>query len=391
MTTCLRRNPGLLVGATFALLLPAVAHAEDGVSTSSDGVTLTTAGGNLELTLGGRLHYDGLSYDENGSNLTTSGFRRARLELSGKIADRIRFRVDREFAGTDGWRNAWVSVRATDDLKITAGNFIVPFAMEGSQSSNSIPLMERSIVSALTPGFGVGVGARYSQRHWTLAGGYFGNALNDEYGRTAERGTGYSGRFTLAPINSRGNLVHFGAGVEDRAYSAGKVAHFQATPGSNFAPTLLGTGGIADPKHLTNIGAEVALSHGPLLFQSQYVTTTLTRNSNPTLNFDGWYAQAGWVVTGQRYRYSRSSGVVSGVRLRPGRRAVEMVARYSELDLNDGAFAHGIGRSMTLGANWYLNENVRLMANYGLSSVKDVPSVPDRDATLVAGRIQVNF
>lgn len=376
----------------FTLLIPSAVMAEDKVKVGIDGVTYQAAGGDFEVTLGGRLHVDALSYDEDASGFNDLAVRRARLEVSGRIGDDVRFRVDREFAGQGGWRNVWVAYRPTDDIEIKGGNFIVPFAMEDLQSSNRVSLMERSLVTALTPGYGLGVGAQMSRRYWTLSGGYFGDALgSDEEGRADVRGTGVAARVTAAPLNRRGNLVHIGAAMERRSFSDGDETSFQSNAGSSLAPRLIGTGRIAGPDELTNVGAEFAVARGPLLFQGQYVSSTLSRKLAPTLEFNGWYSQASWVVTGERYDYSSGAGIVSGVNLRRGKGAVEVVARYSQLDLNNADVARGVGSAVTLGANWYLNENVRVMVNYVSSKSTDVIGVPDRESQLIAGRLQVSF
>lgn len=376
----------------LAVLMPSTAMAADEVKFGVDGVTYKPKSGNFEVTLGGRLHLDALSFEEDGAEFNDLDVRRARLEVSGRIGDDIRFRVDREFAGEDGWRNAWVSYRPIDDIEITGGNFTVPFAMEDLQSSNRISLMERSLVTALTPGFGLGVGAQISRRRWTLAGGYFGNALgNDEDGRADERGSGFAARVTTAPIDRRGNLIHLGAAVEHRSFSDGDATSFQSNTGSSLTPRLIGTGMINNPDELTNVGGEFAVARGSVLFQGQYVSTTLEREGSPKLGFDGWYTQASWVVTGERYDYSRRVGIVSGVNLRRGRGAVEVVARYSQLDLDDADVARGEGSAITLGANWYLNENVRIMMNYVTSEATDMSGIADRDSELIAGRLQISF
>ena len=41
-----------------------------------------------------------------------------------------------------------------------------------------------------------------------------------------------------------------------------------------------------------------------------------------------------------------------------------MAARYSTLDLNDATVTGGNAHAITVGLNWYLRRNLRLMFNY---------------------------
>jgi len=43
---------------------------------------------------------------------------------------------------------------------------------------------------------------------------------------------------------------------------------------------------------------------------------------------------------------------------------VELLARYSRLDLDDADVAGGRQHDLTLGANWYLTSHFKLQANY---------------------------
>jgi phosphate-selective porin OprO/OprP len=61
--------------------------------------------------------------------------------------------------------------------------------------------------------------------------------------------------------------------------------------------------------------------------------------------------------------------------------AWELVARYDELDLWDNSAASEVGsvtdlrgtesENWTIGVNWYVNDNIRFMANYVDSDIKD--------------------
>ena len=56
------------------------------------------------------------------------------------------------------------------------------------------------------------------------------------------------------------------------------------------------------------------------------------------------------------------------------------------LDLNDGLVQAGELDGLTLGVNWYLNPNTRLMFNYIRSHLERVG-----DTDIVSMRVQFNF
>lgn len=379
-----------LVAAAWTAVSSA-ALAKDGPSLDEDGLTIKAADGELELTIGGRLHLDAARFDVRDAQGTDADVRRARLELGGRVAKKIRFRVDREFAGAGGWRNVWLSVEPVEDLQFRGGNVIVPFSMEEIQSSNDSALMERSLLSAIAPGFGLGGFGLYSGRNFTVAAGYFGNALSNEDERAKGRGSGLAGRASFVPLLGPRGFVHLAAAVESRELDADEQLRFTAKPGSRLAPTLLSTGGFR-ASSLRSVGGEAAYSVRSLLLQGQYARVSAKRDLLGNSSFNGWYAQASYVLTGEKYDYSRSIGAVSGVDVRRRGNAVEVAARVSGLDLRDGSILAGNARTYTVGANYYLNRNVRLMLNYAHSNVDDAGSAgASSKADVIAGRFQVGF
>ncbi|MCT2560225.1 OprO/OprP family phosphate-selective porin [Tsuneonella sp. YG55] len=384
-----RQSKLLAVGAaTACLVLAAPATAKDGIAVDADGLSFEE--GDVELTLGGRLHLDAVTYDAQTSD-SDADWRRARLEFSAKFGDVFDVRVDREFAGTDGWRNVWARIRPADGVEIKGGNVIVPFSLEDMQSSNDMTFVERSLTSALTPKFGLGAVAKVSDDHWTISGGYFGDALDDEDGQAKERGRGFAGRASFAPIEGRRGFLHFALAYEHRSFHSDETVSFSSSPGSLLAPNLISTGTIGSPSKMDNFGGEFAYARKSFQVQGQYVKSKLKRDFDPDLDYDGWYLQGSWMVTGERYRYSSSMGSPSGPRIRKKGGAIELAARYSELNLDDATLDRGKAKTITLGANWYINRNVRLMANYVRSEHTDVLLSPDSAVDLGVARFQIAF
>lgn len=381
-----------LVGAAAVccVLGTSAASAEEGLEAGREGLKYETD--NFEFNLGGRLHLDAAQVDDTGVDIDEEDVRRARLELSMRFFDDWRLRVDREFSNGGGWRNVWLSYDVNDDLTIKAGNFIAPFSMEDVGSSNETMFMERSLVQALAPGFGMGLGASYEGRHFGLSGGYFTDAIDAEDNNPAEKGDGVSLRATWSPIERRENTIHFGLGLDRREFGAGDVRTISSGPEASLAPSVVTSGVLTNLDTSMSYNIEAAYSVGPLLLQGQFVSSTLERSVGGDVTADGYYAQAGWILTGERHRYGDAAGVFAGPRPHSDWGAVELAARISSLDLSEaGAGASGVADDYTLGVNWYLGRNLRFMANYVHSEVDAVNPALDRDVDVAQARAQLDF
>ena len=97
--------------------------------------------------------------------------------------------------------------------------------------------------------------------------------------------------------------------------------------------------------------------------------------------FGAWYAQLGWVLTGESRRYNIANASYQNpqpymnVTSQGGIGAWELALRFShtDLDFHEGDFGSptpadgirgGVQDIWTLGLNWYLNATVRITANW---------------------------
>jgi phosphate-selective porin OprO/OprP len=165
--------------------------------------------------------------------------------------------------------------------------------------------------------------------------------------------------------------------------------------------TLVTTGAMANVSGAQVYSVEAAGTYGPLILQGEYLWFNVDRGANtsvmptglPSVKFQGGYAQAGYVLTGETHTYNAASAVYNGVKpAHPfsldggGWGAWEVAGRVSQIDLNDQlASANGVagGRQTvyTLALNWYVNGNVRFMLDYLHGNVsKQVSPVSAADA-----------
>ncbi len=123
----------------------------------------------------------------------------------------------------------------------------------------------------------------------------------------------------------------------------------------------------------------------------------------PELNFDGFYAEGSWTVTGEHRRYIPTTGAYSGIRpdhpvafgRGGGWGALELAARFSYINLNDhntaaiptatGGVFGGRANAYTFGINWYPIYNIRFMLNYIRENVGKTPIASGIGGTASAG------
>jgi len=321
-------------------------------------------GSNSYLSVGGRLHLDYAAIDDD-ITLMDGGFevRRARLSVRGRFGEDWRVAADWDEGSIPGWKNAYVQYRGIPKLVITAGNQLVPLGFAATSSSNNATFMEYGLPDALNSHFLVGLSARTYGSNWTLTGGFYGDGLSDSDTRTSD-GQSIAGRFTFTPIRSSGKVFHLGLSAEFRQLDDFSGARIRARPES-LAGTerLIDTGIITDASEIGTYGFEFASMLDHFMMQGEYVTANIQRDLGPELTVGGLYIQGGWFVTGGKYRYSRRSGNFRAPRIKGKAGAWEVAARYSTLDLDDEDITGGQQTNVTLGVNWYLNEQLRIMFN----------------------------
>jgi phosphate-selective porin OprO/OprP len=370
----------------------APASAKDGVTVGSEGIRADLGDGLVQVRLGGKLQFDALHVDDDATTpYTETHVRRARLDLRVEVADLLTLRAEREFAGSKGWRNLYAALHPAKGVLIQGGQFNTPFSMEDIQSSTTIPFAERSLAASLTAEFGLGGQVGYAGKRFTVRAGYFDNALDTPNGPAERQGRGVTARATFLPIDTKRTKLHIGLGIDRRNFRAADSIRYSADAGSTFGPRILRTPALSRLANRRGYNAELALLSGNLMAQGQYVRQDLARLNGEKRQLSAGYAQAGWVVTGQPYAYSRSSGIVAGPDLDRKSTAVELAARVSWLDADNATLDGGTARSIDLSANLYLGRNLRLTATGSRSHYRQRRTASSANATVALVRLQFAF
>lgn len=343
-----------------------------------DGLVLTSEDADTQVKIGMRIMNDWAWLDGNDalSDSLQNGteFRRARFYVSGTLQGGVEFKGQYDFSGGKvSVKDVYVGLKkAIGPAGIRVGHFKQPVGLEVLTSSNDILLMERASIVEMVPERKTGLMIHgpigESQR-----GTFAASVYRETDGDGANEGDGaysMSARLTgLAMTTDEGDLVHLGVSGSLRE-TFDDVLEIDLAPEAHLAPDFgrLSTG--ADK--WTQLGLEAAAVMGSAHVQGEYmVVSTTGAGGAPDATFSGFYGQAGVFLTGERLPYKKSSAAFS--RVKPakdfrgeegGSGAVQLVARYSMLDLDDPDVRAGDTSAITAGVNWYLNPNARVMVNY---------------------------
>lgn len=372
----------ILTISVFCLLAlgSLISFAEDNAkATTKDGIlVIESEDGNFRYQLDSRLYIDFATYDEDESVIdlhSGSELRRMRLAFKVVLWKDWLAEFDVDFSENSvGIKDAWVGYQGLDNTLFKVGNFRSPFCLEELTSSRYSPFIERSLADAFATGRLIGVSVSEWGSFWQASAGYFNQEAGDidevEAENSDESGS-FIGRLSVAPINSDNNVIHLGAAFATRSTDAFSTSFryrsYDETKISKIR--LLDTGKIKDSDYTTLLGLEGAIQFGSLHLQGEYITANVYRleeSGKPDACFDGGYAYVSFFLTGDHHTYDVTAGEFG--RLVPEKEfgAIEVLARYSWINLNDeeANIMGGEGKDWTFGLTWYFNANVKMLVNY---------------------------
>lgn len=294
--------------------------------------------------------------------------RRARIGVKGDIPGGFDYKIELEFADNE--------VEITDATlgydagaaKLTVGQHNNFQSLEELTSSRFTSFMERA---AFTDAFGfqrrVGVSAEFNPGTLLVQGGVFTDNIDNL--SASNNSWGADGRVVFAP--KLGNTqLHLGGSVHWRDFNDGQSSvRYRQRPQVHFTDTrFVDTRSIAATGEF-GYGLEFAAINGPFHATGETYWQKASRTAgaaDPT--FFGGYAEVGYFLTGGDSRTYKGGKFD---RIKPknpvgngGFGAVQVVARYDYLDLNDAGITGGMQNTYGLSLVWTPTDYTRFMLNY---------------------------
>jgi len=270
---------------------------------------------------------------QQASKINTFLLHRARLDVKGSISDDWSYEVYTEFSGVNPkLLDAYTTYKIYDFLKITAGQFKVPFSYESLVNDSELDFIDRSqVVNALSGRSTDVIGNQNGRDIGAELSGSFAK-LNDhylfDYTFAVLNGAGYdvttdnnqhkdiAGRFVIHPIQNLFIGLDFYHGIDQFIVGTAKVA----------TNNLRNRQGI----------------DGRYVWNKLAVTAEYDKGTDAHLNRNGWVGQATYFVWAKK---------------------LQLAARYDTYDPTQ-TITTDRTTDYTGGVNYYFNKWARFTLNY---------------------------
>lgn len=383
------------------------------VSARRSGLWFSTHDESTHLQVHGYVQADDrmFSADTQGEELDTFLFRRLRPLFEGSLFNQVDFRFMPDFGQNNPQvQEAYLELKTLPFAKLRVGKFKEPIGLEVLQQDRNLKFPERSIASDLVPlrYIGAQLSGSLFKNSITYEGGYFDGSSDGSNGVFTQWAQGNEGvgRVFVRPFAATGvSVLHdLGFGVGGSSGSQhGAIAGLKTVGQTSFFK--YSSGAVADGQH-ERISPQAYYYAGPFGLMGEYTLSSqdvLNKGAIGKFTNQAWQAQGSILLTGEKNSYGAIRPRNSFEPNRGFRHmgAVELAARYAQLDIDGLAFAGGFAKTTTaaqqaketgIGVNWYLNQYVKLATDYEHTNFRMAAgAAPLHNENVLISMIQLAF
>lgn len=353
------------------------------VTAGKEGFQIKSGDGKFWLKIRGLVQADGRFFIDLPQNLGNNTFvaRRVRPIIEAQIFDRFGFRIVPDFGnGSVVLQDAYADIRFLPEIKLRGGKFKEPVGLERLQSANNLLFVERALPTSLVPNRDVGF-----QLYGDIAGGLFSyavGAFNGVFDGGVNDVDNNDGKDVAGRLFVRIKGLGFGVagtfGKQKGSVSSPNLPNFKTAGQQTFFKYINDTTTpnvtVASGK-VFRFSPQASYYWGRFGFLGEYVRSSqeVTNTSGTALlNHQAWQTAASFLLTGDK---ASPKGVRPKNPIKPSEGkwgAVELAGRYNELRVDSDTFPNfadpaasaSHARAFGFGVNWYLNDNVKVVADY---------------------------
>ena len=413
------------------------------IDAGAEGFKITSADKKHQVKIRGAVQTDGRFFiDENNFAVTDRQDRfelkQGRVWLEGYFFKDIYFKIMPDFAASNILPDAYLDYAYHPAASLLVGKFKPSISLERLQGDADGTFLERAFPTYLASNRDVGIqlhGAfgKPGSKAESVAGpidakntfiyqigvsnGSGDDGSIDKSAPDTDNNKEINGRLFAHPFQHTGYswLEGFGLGVAGSVGNPDKQAlKNQATPLGrtyylDYAKPIT-TGAVTTADGATSrIYPQAYWFAGPFGAMGEYVVSTQHLSSTAgtvrkvTQDNKAWQILASYVVTGEDNTFAGVKPIRNFDPLKGNWGALQLAARYSELDVDNDTFkiidpskSATQARAWTLGANWFLNSNAIIRADYenvsfsgGAGTAARVTDRPNEQ--VFATRFQLSF
>ena len=391
---------------------------QSATANAKDGFSLKSADGKYILRFRGYIQSDGRFYPSNDAVPAVDNLliRRARPILEAAVGRYFEFRLMPDFGGTSpAIFDAYWDGKFVPEFTVRAGKFKPPIGLERLQSATDILFAERGLPTNLVPSRDIGlqVAGDISEGLFAYQIGVF-NGVPDlaNGGDDLSNAKDFAGRVFIQPFKV-GSFRPLGFGIagstgfERGSITASGLPSYR-TPGQqtlfryNSSTTTPATNIFANGKR-TRISPQGYFYTGPLGLLGEYVISKneVTRaGATAELEHTAWQAEGSFFLTGEKNSFRSPTPKKPFDLKEGGLGAVELLARYGELTLDEASFpvyatltsSVQKAKAWGVGVNWHFTRAVKVGVNYERTTFTGGAATGDREPeNAVITRFQTSF
>jgi phosphate-selective porin OprO/OprP len=391
---------------------------QSATANAKDGFSIKSADGKYSIRFRGYVQSDGRFFPNSEGVPTVDNLlvRRARPIIEAAVGRYFEFRLMPDFGGTSpSVFDAYWDGKFAPEFTVRAGKFKPPVGLERLQSATDIAFAERGLPTNLVPSRDIGLqfSGDISEGLFAYQIGVF-NGVPDlaNGGDDLSDAKDFAARIFVQPFKS-GSFRPLGLGLAastgfERGSTTSSGLPSYRSPGQqtiyryNSSATTPANNVYANGKR-TRISPQGYYYTGPLGLMGEYVISRneVTRaGETAELEHTAWQAAGSFFLTGEKNSF-RSPAPKKPFDLNEGGfGAVELVARYGRLNLDEASFptyatltsSAQQAKAWGVGLNWHFTRAVKVGVDYERTTFTGGAAAGDREAeNAIIGRFQTSF
>lgn len=400
----------------------------------ADGFKITSSDKKHQVRVRGAVQTDARFFiDDNGfSGTDRFEAKQARIWLEGYFFKNIYYKIMPDFAASNILPDAYLDYAYHPSASLLVGKFKPAISLERLQGDSDGTFLERAFPTYLASNRDVGIqihgafskpgykaesvaGPIDTKNTFTyqvgISNGSGDDGSDDKNSPDRDDNKEVTGRLFAHPFHHTGYtwLEGLGLGVAGSVGNPNKQPlRNQATPLGrttylNYANTNAGFAAPTSDGSTYRIYPQAYWFGGPFGAIGEYVVSSqhlVSGTRDVKQDNKAWQILASYVVTGEDNSFAGVKPIQKFDPFKGNWGALQLAARYSELDVDDSTFqiinpnqSASKAKAWTLGANWYLNSNAIIRADYeNVSFDGGAARGQDRaNESIFATRFQLSF